>query len=285
MDFSIVTPSFNQSPWLKLCVASVADQPGVELEHLVQDSCSTDSTRDWLTKDSRVKAVIEKDSGMYDAVNRGFRRASGEFFAYLNCDEQYLSGALQDVRGFFYKHPHTDVVLTDAIVADTDGNYICHRCSLTPIEPLIWISFPVLTCALFIRRSAIERTGIYFDTQWKNLGDWFWMHELVKRGVRMDVLPRFTSVFTDTGENFSLDSSGMAERRLKWQMSPRWVRWLKYPIIAHNRLRLAGRGAFFQPPFDYAPYTQANPNQRVTRRAAKPTSFWKGRRKLVLLPP
>ncbi len=68
MKFSIVTPSFRSSNWLKLCIASVADQQGVELEHIVQDSCSDDGTQDWLPHDRRVKAFIEKDGGMYDAV-------------------------------------------------------------------------------------------------------------------------------------------------------------------------------------------------------------------------
>ena len=92
MKFSIVTPSFRNSRWLKLCIASVADQQGVEFEHIVQDSCSDDGTQDWLPRDRRVKAFIEKDSGMYDAVNRGYRRAQGDILAYLNCDEQYLPG-------------------------------------------------------------------------------------------------------------------------------------------------------------------------------------------------
>ena len=66
MKFSIVTPSFRNSRWLKLCIASVADQQGVELEHIVQDSCSDDGTQDWLPHDRRVRAFIEKDGGMYD---------------------------------------------------------------------------------------------------------------------------------------------------------------------------------------------------------------------------
>src|SRR5471032_2661468 len=76
LKFSVITPSFRNSNWLKLCIASVADQQGVEFEHIVQDSCSDDGTQDWLPRDQRVKAFIEKDQGMYDAVNRGFRRAT-----------------------------------------------------------------------------------------------------------------------------------------------------------------------------------------------------------------
>src|SRR6266850_2124698 len=74
--FSIVTPSYRSSAWLRLCVASVADQ-AVESEHIVQDAGSDDGTLDWAQKDGRVKMFMEKDLGMYDAVNRGLRRASG----------------------------------------------------------------------------------------------------------------------------------------------------------------------------------------------------------------
>src|SRR5665647_3272917 len=104
MKFSIITPSFRNSEWLKLCIASVADQSGVELEHIVQDSCSDDGTQDWLPHDPRVQAFIEKDGGMYDAVNRGYRRATGDILAYLNCDEQYLPDALAAVQDLSLIH-------------------------------------------------------------------------------------------------------------------------------------------------------------------------------------
>src|SRR5437899_1534658 len=120
--FSIITPSYRSSQWLPLCIASVADQEGVELEHIVQDSCSDDGTDVLLRSDSRVKAFIEKDEGMYDAVNRGFRRATGEILAYLNCDEQYLPGTLKAVHDCFAEHPRVDAVLSDTVVTDPEGN-------------------------------------------------------------------------------------------------------------------------------------------------------------------
>src|SRR5438093_12901032 len=102
--FSIITPSYRSSKWLKLCIASVADQQD-ELEHVVQDAGSDDGTLDWLLSDKRVKAFVEKDNGLYDAVNRGLRRVAGDIVAYLNCDEQYLPGALAVVERFFKEHP------------------------------------------------------------------------------------------------------------------------------------------------------------------------------------
>src|SRR6516164_1893097 len=111
MKFSIVTPSFRNSDWLKICIASVADQQGAEFEHIVQDAGSDDGTEKWLAQDRRVKAFIEKDAGMYDAVNRGYRRATGDILAYLDCDEQYLPGALMSVHEFFEQRPHIEVAL------------------------------------------------------------------------------------------------------------------------------------------------------------------------------
>ncbi|HOP99215.1 MAG TPA: glycosyltransferase [Verrucomicrobiota bacterium] len=279
MKLSIVTPSFRSAQWLKLCIASVADQQGVEVEHIVQDSCSDDGTGDWLPADKRVRAFIEKDNGMYDAVNRGFRRASGDILAYLNCDEQYLPGALRQVHDFFAARPEVDVAVADTVVTDAAGNYVCHRYALRPYGHALWVTFPVLTCALFIRRRVLDPMGIYLDTRWKDLGDLFWAMEFVKRGLRISVLPAFTSVFADTGENMNLKPNAIREKELKWQMAPPWVKIMRYPIQIHNRLRLFARNIPPQKPFDYSIYTLASPDRRVTLRASNPTSFWRGRLK------
>ncbi len=277
MQFSIITPSFRSSAWLKLCIASVADQKGVTLEHLVQDSCSDDGTGDWLPQDTRVKAVIEKDQGMYDAVNRGWRRATGDIMAYLNCDEQYLPGALAAVAEFFTAHPEVEAVFSDTVVTDAKGDYICSRYALVPGKHSIWIRFPVLTCSLFVRRKVVHERGIFFDTKWRDLGDLFWVMEMVNRGVPMAVLPKFTSVFADTGENMNLKPNALKERAEKERMAPGWVKMLRHPFVLKYRLELAARGAMSQSPFDYSLYTQENPATRVTRHVGEPTSFWKGR--------
>jgi len=277
MRISIVTPSYRSAPWLRLCIASVADQQGVTVEHIVQDAGSEDGTLDWLPADRRVRAFVEKDQGMYDAVNRGFRRASGEILAYLNCDEQYLPGGLHAIHECFAAHPELEVVLTDSIVTDEQGNYLCHRFSLVPHRNEMWVRFPVLTSGLFLRRNVLHEKNIWLDPQWRALGDWFWVHEMVKRGVRMAVLPRMTSVFADTGGNLMLQPTGAREQKRKWEMAPRWVKWARHLFLASYRLRLLARGANTVRPFGYALYTLANPDRRVVRRAERPTSFWKGR--------
>ncbi len=277
MNFSIITPSFRNSAWLKLCIASVADQTGVTFEHIVQDSCSDDDTKNWLPNERRVKAFIEKDSGMYDAVNRGFKRAQGDILAYLNCDEQYLPGGLKTVRDFFEANPQVEAIFSDSIITDADGNYLCHRPSLIPTKSSMWVRFPVLTCGIFIRRSVVHERGIWFDTKWRDLGDFWWIREFVLRGVRMMVLPELTSTFADTGDNMNLKENARRERAVKWGMTPRWVKLLQPYWIAHCRLRLALRTHTRRAPFDYSLYTMASPAQRALFHVSRPTTFWKGR--------
>ena len=277
MNFSIITPSYRNSAWLRLCIASVADQTGVTFEHIVQDSCSDDDTKNWLPNERRVKAFIEKDSGMYDAVNRGFRRAQGDILAYLNCDEQYLPGALKLVRDFFEANPNVEALFADAIVTDADGRYICHRPALVPGEYSMWVRFPILTCATFVRRHVVQEKQFFFDPQWRDLGDFFWVREMRVRGVRMEVLPELTSVFMDTGDNMSQKANAVRERGLKWRMAPAMARAGKYFFLLQHRIRLAMRAGARKKTFDFAAYTPASPDRRVVLRAKRPTTFWKGR--------
>jgi glycosyltransferase involved in cell wall biosynthesis len=274
VKFSIITPSFRNSAWLKLCIASVTDQAGVELEHIVQDSCSDDGTQDWLPHDPRVQAFIEKDGGMYDAVNRGYRRATGDILAYLNCDEQYLPGALAAVAEFFTANPGVEVLLAGSIVTNGDGNYLCHRHGMVPNLHHIWFRFPALTSSIFIRRSVIAKRGIFFDTQWRDLGDFHWMLALLKQHVPMAESALFTSVFADTGDNMNLKPNAIREKSATQAMTPAWVRLGKPLWILNHRLRRVARGHFSLKKTSYAIYTKASPDRRVTIEVPHPTPIW-----------
>jgi glycosyltransferase involved in cell wall biosynthesis len=274
MKLSIITPSFRNSEWLGLCIASVADQQGVELEHIVQDSCSDDGTQDWLPQDPRVKAFVEKDGGMYDAVNRGYRRATGDILAYLNCDEQYLPGALAAVEKFFAAHPEVEVALAGSIVTDGNGNYLCHRHSMVPSPYHVWFRFPILTSGIFIRRKVIHERGIFFDTKWRDLGDFHWMLELMRQRVPMAVCDSFTSVFADTGDNMNLRPNAIREKKETGKMVPAWLRLLKPLWVLNHRLRRLRAGHFRLSATSYAIYTKQSPSQRVTVEVPKPTAVW-----------
>ena len=277
--FSVVTPSFRQSQWLKLCVASVADQ-GVEVEHIVQDAGSDDGTLDWLLSDARVKACSEKDAGMYDAVNRGLRRASGEILSYLNCDEQYLPGALSAVGAYFERHPKVELLFGDSLVVGPNGEFICYRKVQKPCKYHVMVShLPTFTCSTFFRRSVLDQHGLFFDSRWRDLGDAEWVLRALDKGVRIGILGEFLSTFADTGANMNLAPNAQKEKKLLAQAAPGWARKLAVALVWRHRFNRLLRGAYRQKPFDYAIYTMDGTNGRVTHHVERPTFIWKGRLK------
>jgi glycosyltransferase involved in cell wall biosynthesis len=276
MKISVITPSFRNSDWLKLCIASVADQ-GVDLEHIVQDSCSDDATQEWLPNDSRVKAFIEKDGGMYDAINRGLRRASGDILAYLNCDEQYVPGALAAVHQFFDANPNVEVLFGDALVVDPVGRYLCHRQASIPTRyhSCACGNLATLTCSTFFRRSVIDQRGIFFDPNYKAVGDAVWVSRLIDQKVRLALMPKVTSTFTETGDNLCLKPSVQRER-MEWAATaPFWVRRMKHLIVLRYRLRRLIAGHYWPKPIEYAIYTKNSPLVRTEFSVTKPTFRWK----------
>jgi glycosyltransferase involved in cell wall biosynthesis len=271
MQFSIITPSFRNSDWLKLCVASVADQEGVTLEHIVQDSVSNDGTLDWLPQDPRVTAYVEKDAGMYDAVNRGLRRAKGEFLAYLNCDEQYLPDALRAVHDYFQTHPAIDVVFADTIVIDPSGGFIACRKAVRPLKHHVWAShLPTFTCATFFRRNLIDKHQLYFDTRWRDVGDADWVLRLLGLKIKTGILRYYTSAFTQTGENMNFKPNALHEKKELHRSAPVWMRTGKHAIVMQHRLRKLAAGAYSQKPFQYAVYTKGEANRRTVVDVPRP---------------
>jgi cellulose synthase/poly-beta-1,6-N-acetylglucosamine synthase-like glycosyltransferase len=269
--FSIVTPSYRCSAWLKLCIASVADQP-VEAEHIVQDAGSDDGTLDWLLQDRRVQAFVEPDQGMYDAINRGLRRASGDILAYLNCDEQYLSGALRTVAAFFQQHPKIDVAFGDVVVVDARGHYLCHRKMQTPLKYHTWTChLSTLSCATFFRRRLLHEPRLLFDPRLRTAADGKWMVQMLQRRVPMAALGQFTSVFTRTGANLGAGPDAQRENRALARSAPPWARPLKPLLILHHRLRRLLGGMYAQAPFAYDIFTLANPERRQHYPVARPT--------------
>ena len=228
-------------------------------------------------KDKRVKAFIEKDQGMYDAINRGWRRATGEILAYLNCDEQYLPGGLHAVEQFFRANPATDVVFADSLVLDKQGQFICFRKSLVPQKNVMWVFNPVISSSIFVHRRVLDQYGLFFDTRWRALGDKIWTVEFVRRGLNMAILRHYTSVFTDTGENMCLRPEALREREAVMNLAPAWVRRSRWALLQMHRIRALLHGLYWEKPLEYSVYTLASPQKRVSFSVARPSGVWRTR--------
>ena len=273
--FSIITPSFRNAQWLKLCIASVADQEGVEWEHILRRTPVRMMERRIGFPATRASAFLLKRTTACTTRSIAVTAAPvATFFPILNCDEQYLPGALRTVNDFFERHPQIEVMLGGTIIVNGEGNYICHRHSMTPRPLHIWFRFPILTSSIFIRRRVIHQRGIFFDTRWRDLGDFHWILALMKNAVPMAACDSFTSVFTDTGENMNLKPNAIREKKETAALTPPWIRWLKPVWVAHHRLRRLAAGHFSLKPTSYLIYTLQSPEERVRFDVSRPTAVW-----------
>ena len=280
LTISVITPSYRQPEWLLLCAASVVDQAGegIIVEHIVQDSLSGPEIAEALKPFPNVNLVSEKDDGMYDAINRGWEKATGDILCWLNCDEQYLPGALAQVADYFRQHPETEVLFADAFVVNPQGEYSCSRQVLVPLLYHSWIChLGTLSCATFFRRDLIRERGFTLDTRWKSVGDADLIVRLLRADVAMRVLRSYLSVFVDTGENMSLRPGALHEMDAIAKEAPSWAQALRRFWVVLHRVRRMLCGLYQVKPFSADIYTQASPAQRVHLAVTNPTFHWKGR--------
>lgn len=280
LTISVVTPSFRQPAFLRLCAASVADQraPGLEVEHIVQDALSGPEVAEALRPFPEVRLVSEKDEGMYDAINRGWDKARGDILCWLNCDEQYLPGTLETVAAYFRDHPQVDVLVADAIIIDDEGAYVCSRQVLTPHLYHTWTChLQAFSCATFFRASLIRERGFRLDPRWKAVGDADLIVRMLQKKVRMVSLGRYLATFVDNKSNLGLSPVAREEHWKRAAEAPKFVQMLAPLWKLLHRLRRWSHGHYHPDPFAYDIYTPASLDRRVCVAVPQPTFYWSAR--------
>jgi glycosyltransferase involved in cell wall biosynthesis len=137
MKFSIVTISFNQARFLEQSIRSILDQDYPHVEYIVVDPGSTDGSRQIIERyrDRIAKIIFEPDNGPADGLNKGFAKATGDIYGFLNSDDYFLPGALTTVASVFTASPDIDVLSGHALVVDARGceinRFFSRRFSLT----------------------------------------------------------------------------------------------------------------------------------------------------------
>jgi glycosyltransferase involved in cell wall biosynthesis len=224
---SIVTPSYNQAPFLERTLRSVLDQDYPRLEYIIQDGGSTDGSVDILERYSDRLAHWEsrRDRGQTHAINLGFEHSHGDIMAYLNSDDVLLSGSLGYVARFFHDHPDVDVIYSHRLIIDPDDQEVGRW--ILPFHDddiLAWNDY-VPQETLFWRRRAWDRIGAGLDENFHFAMDWDMLLRLRDVGARFVRVPRYLAAFRVHPEQKT--SSRMAD--------------MGAPEIARLRLRSLGR--------------------------------------------
>jgi glycosyltransferase len=133
MKISIITVTYNSEKTIRTTLDSVAKQTWHEIEHIIIDGSSSDRTLEIIKEFPHVSLVIsEKDEGIYDAMNKGIRKSSGDVIGFLNSDDWFYSDSIiAEIHNGF--HLNVDAVYGDLVFVKNE---------LDTVPKRIWISEP-----------------------------------------------------------------------------------------------------------------------------------------------
>ena len=183
--FSIITVTYNAGKVLEDTIQSVIFQTYRNVEYIIVDGHSKDNTMDIVNKyrNHISKVISEPDKGLYDAMNKGIRMATGDYLCFLNAgDEFHDNETLQKIVQTLKGKDLPDVIYGETAIVDEKGHFLHMRRLSTP-EQLNWKSFKqgMLVChQAFLARRELAVHDLY-DCQYRFSADFDWCIRIMKK--------------------------------------------------------------------------------------------------------
>jgi len=184
MKVSVITATFNRENTVRRAIASVKSQNYSNIEVVVIDGGSADSTVDYvrpLLNENDI-LVTETDDGIYDALNKGVRLASGEIIAFLHSDDMYFDNDVISKVAALFKDDTIDMVYGDVSFfseENVDKITRVYRSNKLSTKNLSWGKMPAHP-AIFLRKSVYEKHGV-FKTTYRIAGDYEFLCRLATK--------------------------------------------------------------------------------------------------------
>lgn len=177
---SVITVTFNAEQTLERTLRSVYLQSYQYIEHIIIDGKSTDNTVDLIQKHESdiIKWISEPDKGLYDAMNKGIKMATGEYLCFLNAGDTFFTE--NTVELIMESVNSTDIIYGETAIVDDNGKFLHMRRLRTPAK-LTWKSFKqgMLVChqAFIIKRAIAEP----YDLSYNFSSDFDWSIRMLKK--------------------------------------------------------------------------------------------------------
>ena len=231
--FSIITVTYNAADTVRTTMKSVAEQTCTVYEHLVMDGASNDDTLDIVGSlgTERTRVLSSPDHGIYDAMNKGLDRASGDYVIFLNAGDRFHSEhTLQRIADTIMTNDYPGVVYGQTDLVDSQGNYVGPR-HLTAPEKLTLDSFKhgMLVChQAFV---ALRRLCPRYNTHWRFSADYEWCIRVLQHSRR--------NVYTDSVLIDYL-AEGMTTRNRNASLKERFLIMCRYDGTLPTVMRHVG---------------------------------------------
>jgi len=200
---SIVTPSYNQDQFLRETIESVLNQHYSNLEYFIVDGGSTDNSVD-IIKDYEDRIdwwVSEKDEGQSDAINKGFKRASGDLLCWVNSDDVLFPSCLKEIADCYLKQGKPDIIHANCVFVDNKG--ILKRLLRMPERTVFFLNRGVWSAsapAIFFSASIMRKVG-YLNTRYHLSMDLdLWLRVARAGGIAYHI-PKYLGAFRWHGDS------------------------------------------------------------------------------------
>ena len=197
MKISLITVTYNSGNTLKYTFDSVLKQLYHDIEYIVIDGNSKDNTVSIIKKyellfKGKLKWISEPDEGLYDAMNKGIRMATGDIVGILNSDDFFTSShVLQEIATTFKKNKELDAIYGDIHFVNPDNLQKCVRYYSSKVfkRGLMRLGFIPAHPSFYIRRECFDKYGLY-KTDYKIAADFeFLLRVIYKQKIRTKYLP------------------------------------------------------------------------------------------------
>jgi len=226
MKITIITTVFNAKEDIRRTIESVLSAEEVDLEYIITDGGSNDGTLDVIADYPEVQVYSEPDKGIYDGMNKGIRKATGEVIGLLNAADEYTPTALAVVAAAAEENPECGV-FHGRMQWVVDGQVMSETGQAVSVKPKRHL-MPVCHPTTFIRREVYEKYGL-FDDSYKIAADHKLIHYLHTEGVKFQFIDQVLARMEGGG------ASGQ-HRKVKSEEVLRTMK--EYEVSAKDRLKV-----------------------------------------------
>ncbi|MCM1154894.1 MAG: glycosyltransferase [Roseburia sp.] len=205
---SIITVVYNGIATIEQTIKSVINQNYSNIEYIIIDGASTDGTRELIRKyaDYIDVFISEADEGLYYAMNKGIKSASGEIIGILNSDDLYVDTAVYQVVDYYNKY-NVDILYGDAMWFGGSEQEELYSC--TNLEDL-WYRMAIPHPATFVKKEIYEKYGS-FNTKYHISADYDLMLRMYSRNLKFGHINEILTYFRRGGVSLKKQKESLKE--------------------------------------------------------------------------
>jgi glycosyltransferase involved in cell wall biosynthesis len=202
MKISIITVCFNSEKTIEKTINSIMQQKYKNIEYIVIDGNSTDNTKHIVSKYKKFinKFISEKDTGIYNAINKGIKHATGDLISILHSDDCYFNeDTLGDVVKTFSNNETIECLIGTTIIKRRDGKII-RKYSPVGFKPwMLYLGISPPHPSMFLKKEVYKKYGTYKE-HFKIAGDFeFYLRILRKKEINYKIIDESYVVMQDGG--------------------------------------------------------------------------------------